>query len=163
MCMERGVGDARQDQENNFEPHPLLRNPHVATAVAACWQRTVSPQHVEERLFEVIVTALDDPFIPFESFHHPAIVGNRSIALVAPEHGGHCAFISRNSVRERFWAESRVVEFCAEHSEIVKYTGPHSKSGDLLTPRNAHQSRARQGAHKFQPRKPFVVFPLLVV
>ncbi|SRR5438876_8654003 len=40
-------------RENNFEPHPLLRNPHVATAVAACWQRAVSQLPVEERLFEV--------------------------------------------------------------------------------------------------------------
>ena len=56
----------------------------------------------------LIVTAQDDPFVPFESFQHPAIVGNRSITLVAPERGGHCAFISRSGGVERFWAESRV-------------------------------------------------------
>lgn len=77
------------------------------------------------RVPTLIVTAQDDPFIPFESFHHPAIVGNRSITLMAPEHGGHCAFISRNGGRERFWAESRVVEFCAEHSEIVGFGQAH--------------------------------------
>lgn len=27
--------------------------------------------------------------------------------------------------RERFWAESRVVEFCAEHSEIVGFGQAH--------------------------------------
>lgn len=77
------------------------------------------------RVPTLIVTAQDDPFIPFESFHHPAVVGNRSITLMAPEHGGHCAFISRNGGRERFWAESRVVEFCAEHSEIVGFGQAH--------------------------------------
>lgn len=35
------------------------------------------------RVPTLIVTAQDDPFIPFESFHHPAIVGNRSITLIA--------------------------------------------------------------------------------
>ena len=72
------------------------------------------------RVPALIVAAQDNPFIPFESFRHPAIVGNRSITLVTLERGGHCAFISRNGGRERFWAESRVVEFCEQHSEMVK-------------------------------------------
>jgi len=40
-------------------------------------------------------------------------------SLVAPERGGHCAFISRNAGPERFWAESRVVEFCLLHSALT--------------------------------------------
>jgi uncharacterized protein len=58
------------------------------------------------------MTAQDDPFVPFEPFNDPAIAANRFITLVAPERGGHCAFISRSGGPERFWAESRVVEFC---------------------------------------------------
>jgi predicted alpha/beta-fold hydrolase len=30
---------------------------------------------------------------------------------VAPEHGGHCGFISRFAGTERFWVEQRIVEF----------------------------------------------------
>lgn len=68
------------------------------------------------RVPTLIVTAQDDPFIPFESFRNPAVVQNRFITLVAPESGGHCAFISRNGGSERFWAESLVVQFCTRHS-----------------------------------------------
>jgi predicted alpha/beta-fold hydrolase len=45
---------------------------------------------------------------------------NRFIMLVAPERGGHCAFISRNAGPERFWAESRVVEFCLRQVELTE-------------------------------------------
>jgi predicted alpha/beta-fold hydrolase len=38
---------------------------------------------------------------------------NPAIVFKAPEHGGHCGFISDESGSERFWAEQRVVEFCA--------------------------------------------------
>ena len=37
-----------------FEPHPLLRNPHLATAVAACWPRNCSRLSVaDDRYFDV--------------------------------------------------------------------------------------------------------------
>jgi predicted alpha/beta-fold hydrolase len=38
---------------------------------------------------------------------------NPAIVFKAPKHGGHCGFISEESGSERFWAEQRVVEFCA--------------------------------------------------
>jgi predicted alpha/beta-fold hydrolase len=66
----------------------------------------------------LIVTAQDDPFVPFASFDLPALRGNPNIAFVAPEHGGHCAFISRESGQERFWVESRIVEFCRGQSRL---------------------------------------------
>jgi predicted alpha/beta-fold hydrolase len=66
----------------------------------------------------LILTAQDDPFVPFSSFNRPAICENPSIRLIAPRHGGHCAFISNESEPERFWAEARVVEFCKEQSKL---------------------------------------------
>jgi predicted alpha/beta-fold hydrolase len=60
----------------------------------------------------LIVAAQDDPFVPFSIFEIPAIRENPNIHLVAPRHGGHCAFISRESGDERFWCEARIVEFC---------------------------------------------------
>jgi len=62
----------------------------------------------------LVVTAQDDPFVPFRSFSDPAIVKNVRVRLIAPAHGGHCAFISRYSGDARFWAEARVMEFCRE-------------------------------------------------
>lgn len=61
----------------------------------------------------LIVTAQDDPFVPFASFSDPALANNSNIRAIAPEHGGHCAFISRYAGDARFWAEACVMEFFA--------------------------------------------------
>jgi uncharacterized protein len=66
----------------------------------------------------LIITAKDDPFVPFAPFQSPAIQDHPQITLVVAEHGGHCAFISRESGGERFWAEARIVEYCQGKSEL---------------------------------------------
>ena len=79
------------------------------------------------RLPTLIIHAQDDPFIPFAPLRDPAVTGNPNILLLAPEQGGHVAFISRKPRKtvsggevdaNRFWAESRVVEFCKLASEV---------------------------------------------
>jgi predicted alpha/beta-fold hydrolase len=60
----------------------------------------------------LMVTAQDDPFVPYELFLRASPGRNSSIRFVTPEHGGHCGFISNRSGAERFWAEQRIVEFC---------------------------------------------------
>ncbi len=65
------------------------------------------------RIPTLMIHAVDDPFIPFAPLRDPSIAANPYVLLVAPEHGGHVAFMSANSRDEdRFWAENRVVEFC---------------------------------------------------
>jgi predicted alpha/beta-fold hydrolase len=64
----------------------------------------------------LVVAAQDDPFVPFASFSDPALAKNPHIRLIAPERGGHCAFISRFGGDNRFWAEGRVMEFFKELS-----------------------------------------------
>ena len=59
----------------------------------------------------LLITAQDDPFVPYESFLRAEVRENRFVRFVAPRHGGHCGFISRLGGAERFWAEERVVEF----------------------------------------------------
>ncbi len=61
----------------------------------------------------LLITAQDDPFVPFEATRASGVEKNPAIVFNAPEHGGHCGFISDESGSERFWAEQRVVEFCA--------------------------------------------------
>lgn len=68
------------------------------------------------RVPTLIITAQDDPIVPFASFCNPGILDNRFIKLIATEYGGHCGFISRYAGDERFWAEARVVKFCKQHS-----------------------------------------------
>lgn len=63
----------------------------------------------------LMITARDDPFVPYESFLAALVEENPAIQFVAPKHGGHCGFISSQSGAERFWAEQRVVDFCDEH------------------------------------------------
>jgi predicted alpha/beta-fold hydrolase len=61
----------------------------------------------------LLITAKDDPFVPFEAIRASGVEKNSAIEFVAPKHGGHCGFISNESGSGRFWAEQRVVEFCA--------------------------------------------------
>jgi hypothetical protein len=61
----------------------------------------------------LIIHAQDDPFIPFEPFRQISVINNSWVLLLAPEHGGHVGFVAEEvSEKERFWAESRTVEFC---------------------------------------------------
>jgi predicted alpha/beta-fold hydrolase len=64
----------------------------------------------------LIITAQDDPVVPFASFDTPELRENPNITFVATKHGGHCGFISRESGDERFWSEGRIVEFCKSKS-----------------------------------------------
>jgi predicted alpha/beta-fold hydrolase len=71
----------------------------------------------------LLITAEDDPFVPYVSFLAARVEQNASIRFLAPPHGGHCAFISHKSGAERFWAEQRIVEFCEE----IRSTGNQNK------------------------------------
>ncbi len=68
----------------------------------------------EIRVPTLILTAQDDPFVPYAAFLEAGVAENPAIAFEAPRYGGHCAFISKYPGRERFWAERIVAEFCAE-------------------------------------------------
>jgi predicted alpha/beta-fold hydrolase len=63
----------------------------------------------------LLITAEDDPFVPYVSFVAARVEQNPTIRFLAPQHGGHCAFISNKTGAERFWAEQRIVEFCDAH------------------------------------------------
>jgi predicted alpha/beta-fold hydrolase len=65
----------------------------------------------------LMITAQDDPFVPYVSFLAAKISENPAIQFVAPQHGGHCGFISKFPGIERFWAEQRIVDFCAAISD----------------------------------------------
>lgn len=68
------------------------------------------------RVPTLVLAAQDDPFVPFRIFQRAVIDENPNIRLVAPPHGGHCAFISHESGQERFWSENRIVEFSEQVS-----------------------------------------------
>src|SRR5258708_15213005 len=69
------------------------------------------------RVPALLITAQDDPFVPYASFLAAKIGENPAIQFVAAQHGGHCRFISKHSGSERFWAEQRIIEFCEAHRQ----------------------------------------------
>jgi len=86
---------------------------------AADYYERASAMRVVHRIAvpTLILTSKDDPVVPFESFGASEIAGNPQIRVAATEFGGHCAFISRTNGPERYWAEARVLEFCAAYAQ----------------------------------------------
>jgi predicted alpha/beta-fold hydrolase len=81
----------------------------------------------EIRVPTFVLTAQDDPFVPFASFSDPALANNSHIILTAPQHGGHCAFISRDGGDARFWAEARIMECFTNRQLSVPVTSSASQ------------------------------------
>jgi len=92
----------------------VITAPCCGYAGAADYYQRASALRVIDRIAvpALIVTSQDDPVVPFEAFLSPQVSGNPHIQLIAPEFGGHCAFISRSRGPQRYWAEARIVEFC---------------------------------------------------
>ena len=68
----------------------------------------------------LVLTAQDDPFVPYELFLRAQVEENPCVRFVAPAHGGHCGFISRFAGAERFWAEERIAEFVEHRSKEAR-------------------------------------------
>ena len=74
----------------------------------------------------LVLTAQDDPFVPFESFNFPALRENPNVSFTPSRYGGHCGFVARKGSangeerEDRFWVESRIVDFCSAHSRLVR-------------------------------------------
>jgi len=66
----------------------------------------------------LLITAEDDPFVPYATFLALRLERFPTIRFHAPEHGGHCGFVSRYRGAERFWAEQRIAEFCDAHRKV---------------------------------------------
>ncbi|MGH9702140.1 MAG: YheT family hydrolase [Candidatus Acidiferrales bacterium] len=81
------------------------------------------------RVPTLIVTAQDDPMIPYPPFLDPALQSNPNITLVAPRHGGHCGFITRQNEGGRFWSEECIVEFCQAHAKQGAVSTARSAKG----------------------------------
>ena len=70
-------------------------------------------RHVLDRIAvpTTIITAQDDPFIPYSMFLTPVIQDHPFIRLIAPAYGGHCGFFQQRRAHEdRYWVENRIVE-----------------------------------------------------
>jgi predicted alpha/beta-fold hydrolase len=108
-----GLGPIRTVRE--FDD--LITAPHFGYRDAQDYYDHVGAKRVaaQVRVPLLMIAAQDDPFVPYASFLGAKISENPAIRFVAPEHGGHCGFISRHAGAERFWAEQRIVDFCEAH------------------------------------------------
>lgn len=76
------------------------------------------------RVPALVVHAKDDPLAPFEPLARLSTASGH-VQLLASEHGGHCGFVGRRPApgdADRYWAESRVVQFARAAAEGRKAT-----------------------------------------
>ena len=59
----------------------------------------------------LIIRAFDDPFVRLTTETRAALLANEKILLVETEHGGHCAYLSRDSGNDIHWAEATVMRY----------------------------------------------------
>lgn len=67
----------------------------------------------------LVVHAWDDPFIRLTESTRAKLLANRSITLIEPEHGGHCAFLADpmpDQNYDGYWAEHILRNFVLEHA-----------------------------------------------
>lgn len=69
-----------------------------------------SNQYLEKiRVPTLVVTAKDDPLVPFSVYGHAAFRENPCLRLMAVDHGGHLGFIARRP--PRFWLDGVVLDW----------------------------------------------------
>jgi predicted alpha/beta-fold hydrolase len=108
-------------RQNGFGPVRTVRQfddaitaPNFGYRNAEEYYETASAKRVLKylRVPTLLITAKDDPFVPYSSILAAGAEKNPAINLIAPKNGGHCAFISRQGGTARFWAEQSVLDFC---------------------------------------------------
>lgn len=63
----------------------------------------------EIRVPTLVITAQDDPLVPFEIYEHSAFRRNPALGLLAPRNGGHLGFLSRRP--PRFWLDGVALDW----------------------------------------------------
>jgi predicted alpha/beta-fold hydrolase len=76
----------------------------------------------------LIVRAVDDPFVRMLEETRAALLGNPKIFLVETQHGGHCAYLSRDRGEDIHWAEASVVRFLMKFGIANQNVGGSSGS-----------------------------------
>ena len=88
--------------------------PDGGYASEADYYHRTGAQHVLDAIAipTLIITAQDDPFIPYSMFTVPLIQRHPKIRVLAPRHGGHCGFFHwAHNGEDPYWAENRIVDF----------------------------------------------------
>lgn len=62
----------------------------------------------------LIISALDDPFLPESSYPFKESGENRNISFIASRYGGHVGFVRPG--KKYYWNEIKIMDFISEHS-----------------------------------------------
>jgi predicted alpha/beta-fold hydrolase len=92
--------------------------PHFGFRDAEDYYTRASAMRVVARIRTptLIITAKDDPFVPWQPFRNTVVTENSSIQLLDCDHGGHCGFVgSPEGEDDGYWAEQRIVDFVERH------------------------------------------------
>ena len=97
--------DGLDDLKSIWEFDDRITAPLFGFGTAANYYETQSSARYLDsiRAPTLVITAKDDPLVPFEIYSHSAFKNNPAIRLIATEFGGHLGFISRG--RPRFWVD----------------------------------------------------------
>lgn len=100
-----------------YEFDEVVTAPHFGFGSADNYYRLASsgPLLREIRVPTLLVQAMDDPLIPFESYKNVGIAENPFLVLLVTQHGGHAGFLGSRPASDFdldcYWAECRVVQF----------------------------------------------------
>src|SRR5206468_1679844 len=113
-----------------FEIDDKITAPSFGFRGAEHYYATQSSNQFLERIRvpTLIVQAQDDTFIPFDIFEPSIFESNPYLKLIAPEHGGHLGFISRD--KPRFWLDAVLIEWIEQQlsSRPAQVVGRNSSS-----------------------------------
>jgi predicted alpha/beta-fold hydrolase len=96
----------------NFDDYYTAKLFNFGTA-ANYFKTQSSNQFLEHiRIPTLVITAKDDPMVPFAMFGHPAFDSNPHLRLSAVEHGGRLGFLARR--QPRFWLDGVLMDWLEE-------------------------------------------------
>ena len=98
----------------------LYTAPHNGFDGASDYYHRASARRVLDRLAvpALLVTAMDDPFVPPEAASDPALAAAPRLTRVITRHGGHCGYVGRpdGPGDDGYWAERTAVDFVIGHA-----------------------------------------------
>jgi uncharacterized protein len=71
----------------------------------------------------LILRAIDDPFVRMTPETRSKLLANPHVLLVETPHGGHCAYLSRDSGEDIHWAEASIVRY------LMRFAGTGVEAG----------------------------------
>ena len=68
----------------------------------------------------LIIRALDDPFVRMLPETRAALLANPNILLIETQHGGHCAYLSRDRGDDIHWAEATIIRYLMQFAGVTE-------------------------------------------